>query len=253
MKIGLCLSGGGARGAYHIGVLKALDEGHIKVHIMSGCSAGALIASLYSAGVKPETMFSLAISTSWLNFVRPGLPDKGLIGMEYLKYILNKYIPVDHRDCLKIPIKIVATNLSQASIQVFESGPVIQSVLASCSIPLLFKPIMIDNDWYLDGGILMNLPASIIRKDCDFLIGVSLMPVAPVSSESINTSLKLINRVLELSVYNSSHQELAICDLVISSEKLATYSRFDLKQAEQLFELGYQACKSQLHKIPNSN
>ncbi len=250
MKVGLCLSGGGARGAFHMGVLKALDEKKVPISIIAGCSAGALVGSLYSAGVKPDEMISLAVSTRWFDFVKPALPNKGLIGMDYLRYILRKYIPFDDFKTLSIPLKVVATNLSAAKIRIFDSGPVIEAILASCSIPFLFKPVVIKQELYLDGGILLNLPAEVIRNDCDFLIGVSLMPVAPLSSDKMNSSFKLINRVLELSIHNSSQNQLSLCDLIITKLELSTYSRFDLKAAEELYVLGYEACLDQIVRIP---
>lgn len=251
MRIGLSLSGGGARGAFHIGLLKALDESEIKISVLSGTSAGALVGCLYAAGVAPQVMLQHALETSWFNFIKPALPDRGLIGMKYLDEVLRKYLPHDDFSKLKIPLKITATNLLKGKLKVFDKGAIIQPVLASCSIPLLFKPVYIQEEPYLDGGILMNLPADIIRRECDFLIGVSLMPVQEISKDELNNSFKLMTRILELSVNNNSKQQMSLCDHLIEAPGITYYSRFDLKAAEELFYLGFQTGLNHISAIQN--
>ncbi|HRG69358.1 MAG: patatin-like phospholipase family protein [Saprospiraceae bacterium] len=243
MRIGLCLSGGGARGIYHIGVLQFIKEAGIDLSIISGCSAGALIGVLYSGGVSPEKLLNLSIKTKWFNFLRPALPNKGLMDLNYLEQLLNQNLSAEAFEDLKIPVKIIATNLISGKLRIFETGSVIKPVLASCSVPLLFKPVEIDTELFLDGGILMNLPASIIRDDCDILVGVSLMPVQAIKLDEINSSFKLLTRVLELSVQNNSKLQMGFCDILIESAQISNYSKFDLNTAEDLYKLGYQAAK----------
>ncbi len=253
MRIGLCLSGGGARGAFHMGALQAIDEAGLKISVISGCSAGALIGSLYAAGVKPETMLNLAIGTRWFNFLRPSFPNRGLMGMDYLNFVLKKFIPEDDFSRLAIPTRITATNMLKGILRVFDQGEIIKPVLASCSVPLLFKPILIDDEIYLDGGILMNLPASIIRNDCDVLIGVSLMCLQPASLPELNTSIKVLLRVLELSIINNSRLELELCNVMVETSEISNYSKFDLRGAKELFDLGYTTCKRKLHENKELN
>lgn len=248
MRIGLCLSGGGARGIYHIGALQFIKEAGIELSIISGCSAGALVGVLFSGGVSPETLLNLSIKTKWFNFLRAALPNKGLMDLNYLEQILTQNLCEDTFESLSVPVKIIATNLISGKIKIFEQGSVIKPVLASCSVPLLFKPVEIENELYLDGGILMNLPATIIRDYCDILIGVSLMPVQIIKTDDINSSFKLLTRVLELSVQNNSKLQMGFCDILIESPEISQYSKFDLNTAEELFELGYQAAKEAIQK-----
>jgi NTE family protein len=240
MNIGLCLSGGGARGVYHMGVLQAFDDLGLKVTTISGCSAGALVGTLYSAGVKPAEMIALASGTKWFSFLRPSLPDRGLIGMEYLDRILKKYIRHNLFEELLIPCKVVATSMTTGKLVVFQKGEIILPVLASCSVPMLFKPVSIHGDHYLDGGILMNMPAEIIKHECDYLIGVSLMPLYEVAFREMDTSFKLLSRVLEVSIHHNSKRQMELCDLLIESEGIRHHSRFDLKDTDKLFRLGYE-------------
>lgn len=252
MRIGLCLSGGGARGIYHIGALQYIKEAGIELSIISGCSAGALVGVLFSGGVSPETLLNLSIKTKWFNFLRPALPNKGLMDLNYLEQILTQNLCEDTFESLSIPVKVIATNLIAGKIKIFEKGSLIKPVLASCSVPLLFKPVEIENELYLDGGILMNFPASIVKDQCDILIGVSLMPVQRIKGEEINNSFKLLTRVLELSVQNNSKLQMEFCDILIESPEISHYSKFDLNTAEELYILGYQAAKEALkEKLPS--
>lgn len=252
MRIGLSLSGGGARGIYHIGALQFIKEAGIELDIISGCSAGALVGVLFSGGVSPETLLDLSIKTKWFNFLRPALPNKGLMDLNYLEQILTQNLNKNTFESLKIPVKVIATNLIAGKLKIFEEGSVIKPVLASCSVPLLFKPVEIENELYLDGGILMNFPASIIRDQCDILIGVSLMPIQIVKSDEINNSFKLLTRVLELSVQNNSKLQMGYCDILIESPQISQYSKFDLNTAEDLYKLGYQATREALEAKFNS-
>ncbi|HEX5624566.1 MAG TPA: patatin-like phospholipase family protein [Saprospiraceae bacterium] len=248
MKIGLCLSGGGARGVYHMGVLQAFDDLGLKVSTISGCSAGALVGTLYSAGVKPAEMIALASGTKWFSFLRPALPNRGLIGMEYLDSILKKHIGHNLFEELSIPCKVVATSMTKGRVVVFQQGEIILPVLASCSVPMLFKPVAINDDHYLDGGILMNMPAEIIKHECDYLIGVSLMPLYEVAYAEIDSSFKLLSRVLEVSIHQNSKRQMGLCDLLIESEGIRHHSRFDLKETDKLFRLGYDEAHASVNR-----
>ncbi|MDQ3141637.1 MAG: patatin-like phospholipase family protein [Bacteroidota bacterium] len=240
LKIGLALSGGGARGVFHIGVLQALEEHKIEISIVSGTSAGAIVGSLFCAGVSPKEIMDLALQTSWYKFLVPGIPSNGLTKLSYLKDILSKNIPENTFESLKIPLVISATNMNLGILDLFDRGELYKPVLASCSIPMIFKPVHINNQMYLDGGILMNLPATPIKRSCDFLIGSSLIPLTEVHNKDLTGYFNLMTRVLELSVHNNSSNQKKQCDILIETDKIAKFPKFDLKEARELYKLGYE-------------
>lgn len=249
MTIGLCLSGGGARGIYHIGVLKAIQEKKINIAICSATSVGALMASLYFGGVAIDRIIEIAKDTRWFNFIRPSLPSKGLVDLDYLKNILEDKLISKTFEQLDIPCKFTATNLSTGQLVIFEKGDIIKPVLASCSVPMLFKPVVINNELYLDGGILMNMPSSIIRNQCDLLIGVSLLPISNLSPNELNSGLKVLSRVLELSVHHSCINQNQLCDILIESPELSRFSKYDLREMNSLAEMGYETARNALSKL----
>lgn len=239
MKFGLCLSGGGARGSFHIGVIKALEEAGIKPSIVSGTSAGALIGSLYCSGLSSSEMIQLAKNTKWYHFIAPHLPSSGLIEMNFLRNILSENITHNSFESLKTPLITTATNITSGKLEYFSTGPLFEPILASCAVPVIFKPQIINENKYLDGGILMNLPASIIRSHCDYLIASNLMPIKPMKSEMLSSYGSIMGRVLELSIRQSMKLQVPLVDQMVEEESISNFSRFNLSNSIILYELGY--------------
>ncbi|KXK24232.1 MAG: patatin [Bacteroidetes bacterium OLB12] len=171
MKRGLVLSGGGVRGMAHIGVLKALEEMNIGFDCIAGTSAGSIVGALYAAGHKPDKIFQLVKNLSIFNALRPAFTWTGLLTMNGLKEVLLKNIPDNDFSKLKLPLTVAATNIRNGQVQYFNSGELISTIMASCSIPAIFNPMQIDQNLYVDGGLLDNLPAKAIRNQCDMLVG----------------------------------------------------------------------------------
>lgn len=250
MKIGLCLSGGGARGAFHIGVLKALEELSLKPVIVSGTSAGALIGALYCSGLNANAILDIAKSAKWYHFIGPHFPNTGLIDMKFLEQILNENLLVHQFNDLETPLICTATNMESGEIEYFKEGQLIPPILASCAVPVVFKPQLIHNKTYLDGGILMNLPVDILKQDAELIIASNLFPINPVRTDQLTNYTSILTRVLELSIYNSMKSQLNLADILIENKKINSYSRFKLNNTIELYELGYD---STMLKLSNYN
>ena len=249
MRVGLCLSGGGARGSFHIGVLRALEENGIRPEIISGTSAGALIGSLYSAGLDVSRMLDIATHTRWYHFLGPHIPDSGLIPPDYLEKLLVENLPVQQFEDLLIPFICTASNMDTGELHYFENGNLAPPIIASCAIPIVFKPVTIGNARFLDGGILMNLPCSVIRSRCDLLIASNVIPSYTLPPGIPTSYSNIMTRVLELSIINTMQSQIPLADLLIEDARINQYSRFNLRNALQLYELGYDAAISQLNKF----
>jgi NTE family protein len=134
-EIGLVLSGGGARGVAHIGVIQALEEFGVKPTRISGTSAGSIVGSLYAMGIPPAELLKIISQVSIFNAVRPTWAPGGLLRMDGFRQLLQKYLPDDFSK-LKMPMTIAATELKLGDIVYFDSGELVPAVLASCSIPV---------------------------------------------------------------------------------------------------------------------
>lgn len=247
--IGLTLSGGGAKGIAHIGVIRALLEHNIRPEVVSGTSAGSIIGALYANGHSPDDMEVMVNNSSFYKIFRlVGLPGAGLVKLDYLKERLNEYIKEDSFESLKYPLYVCATNLNIGRPVFFHSGSLFDKVMASCAVPWIFKPVMIDGQLYADGGITCNLPAKIIREHCGILIGSNVKPkVIITSNNDLDSFIGITQRCTELSLWTNSKPNVKLLDVYISPEKVRDFSSFNISKTKELCEIGYEAA---LAKIP---
>ena len=208
-KIGLALSGGGARGGAHIGVLKALDELNIPIDYIAGTSMGAIIGAFYAAGYSPEEIEKIVAETDWVdafsdqadrrgmtmrkkeldaNFLIPHrvgfnegkmqLPLGVIEGQKLDQIFKRLFRPVkdiNDFDDLRIPFRAVATDLVTGDEVVMGSGSLEQAVRASMSIPGVFAPVVRRERMLVDGGMANNLPVSVVREmGADIVIAVDI-------------------------------------------------------------------------------
>lgn len=238
MKIGIVLSGGGVRGVAHLGVLKACINQGIQISHVAGTSAGAIVGAFYAAGIDPEEGLNIFLKTKLLKFIRPAWGSLGLINIENTREILKDYFPNDTIEDLAVPLTICAVNFSRGSLAYFNRGPLIQAVLASCCIPGIFKPIMIENQMYVDGGILNNFPIEPLLGNCDFIIGSSCNHLQPV--EKITKITKLIQRSVLMSINQDMERKAKFCQLMVEPKGMGQISTFDMKQAENIYWLAHE-------------
>lgn len=238
MKIGIVLSGGGARGVAHIGVLKALDEMGVVIDCLAGTSAGSLVGALYAQGLRPDAIFELIKSVRILNSVRPAWARTGLLNMEGMKELLQKNIPVDNFNSLTIPLTIAATDIRKGRVHYFSEGELIDAIVASCSIPAIFNPVNIRGNLYVDGGLVDNLPVRPIRNQCDLIIGSHCNNI---STDVDVTNIKLvIERSLLLAIHSNTETSRNMCDVFIEPPRMDRFSSIDLSKAQEIFDFGYQ-------------
>ncbi|MFK7933630.1 MAG: patatin-like phospholipase family protein [Saprospiraceae bacterium] len=241
-KIGIALSGGGARGIAHIGVLQALKEHNIEVEAISGTSAGSIVAALYAAGKEPKEILEFAAdNTSLFKMYSFGIPKIGFTSLNYLKDKLAELLEEDSFEHLKIPCYIAITNLQMGEVEIVHTGPLFDVVAASSSIPIVFKPIEINDYLYVDGGLLMNLPAEPLYAICDKVIGVNVMPFAKTSSDKITNVIDIATRVFDLSIVANTANQALLCDVLIEPMKICHFTTYNFTKYEELYQVGYDA------------
>lgn len=236
-RTGLVLSGGGARGFAHAGALKALEEMGIKPDILAGVSAGSVAAVMYAAGISPEKMLELFLNARFSDFCELGIPKDGFFSLDRFRAFLRKNIPYANLEDLPIPVTVGATDLDNGKKLAFTSGRLDEVVAASCSIPIMFKPIKINGTRCVDGGVLHNLPAWTIRDRCKYLIAVNCSPLTKTTVK--NTLIDIAFRSYELMAKTNTVADMELCDIVIRTDEIARYRAFNLKQIEKVFESGY--------------
>ncbi len=177
-KVGLALGSGGARGLCHIEFCKALDEMGLKPSIISGTSIGSIVGGFYAAGMSGKALEALVQGLGFVDYTRMLdvniLHPSGLVKGKQVMEFLDKHLPVKRFEELEIPLKVVATDFWLRRQVVFESGPITPAIRASISIPVIFKPVKIDQTVLVDGGTVNPVPFDIIRNECDILIAIDV-------------------------------------------------------------------------------
>lgn len=240
-SVGIALSGGGARGFSHIGVLMAMERFGIVPDVVSGVSAGSIAAVLYSAGLTPLDMRQCFADTNkFANFREWTIPKDGIFKLSKFAKMLESWLPVSNLEDLKIPTVVCATNLERGTTIGWSKGEIVPRVIASCSIPIVFSPVKIKEYHYVDGGVLHNLPAFAIREYCDTLYGANCSPLDKTYQykESI---IDIALRTYHLTTKSNLAPDLRLCDYVITPREITNQKIFDLTSLDMAIKIGYEA------------
>lgn len=238
---GLALSGGGARGFSHIGVLMAMERFGVVPDVLAGVSAGSIAAVLYGAGLSPLDMRQcFADSNKFADFREWTIPKDGIFKLNKFAKLLESWLPVKNLEEMTIPTVICATNLDRGTQVGWSKGEIVPRVIASCSIPIVFSPVKINNHHYVDGGVLHNLPAWAIREYCDVLYGANCSPLN-VSYKYKNSLLDIALRTYHLTTKSNLSSDLRLCDHLITPRELTNFKIFDLESLDKAIKIGYES------------
>lgn len=249
-KFGIALSGGGARGIVHIGVLEALHKYGIRPEIISGASAGALVGAFYASGMEPLEILQLVKSNKMTKMFTWQLPSHGLIDIKKIRSLFENNIGTDDFSTLKKPFYCSVVNLNSGQSEIKSEGKLFQWVLASASIPVIFEPQIIDGITYVDGGLLNNLPVDCIRDQCRILIGVHVNHNGP--EENISGIKAIAERTFRLAIGQNVSGSLSKCDFVIDPPETRLFNTFDFKKADEIFQIGFEETEKRILEMFDS-
>ena len=248
-RFGITLSGGGARGFAHIGVLGALEKYGIKPQVISGTSMGAIVGVFYAAGYPPKDLLKLLMEQKFHKLVKWHKPLSGLVDLDKIKKLLDNVIGRDDFSSLKKPFYCAVTNLNSGLMEIKSEGELFKWVVASASIPVVFEPQVIDGQTYVDGGLLNNLPAESIRDECQFLIGVHVNHNGP--EEDVKGVKTVAERAFRLGIAQNVEKSKVLCDFFIEPPEARNYSTFAFNKAEEIYEIGYRETEEKLRNLFN--
>ena len=248
VKIGVALSGGGVRGISHLGVLKALNEVGIFPTKITGSSAGAIAGAMYCQGYQPEEVLKIIIETNYFKFIRPAISWKGLLKIESMGELFKLYLPHDDFSQLKIPLAVAATDIRKGKVVYFDEGQLIRPIMASACIPGMFEPVLIEEKYFVDGGVLNNLPVEPLEGICDVVIGINCNHLPEESN--IRNMKNLIERAVIMSMNYNVYSRKPKCDYFIEAPGLGKFGVFDIKKASDLFQAGYDETRRVFDRYP---
>ncbi len=234
-KIGVTLSGGFLKGIAHAGLLKALEQKGMAPSFVAGASSGSVIGFLYCAGISPDRILELAKSLSWLSLTSISFKG-GIALLSGLKEKLLKLVGDIRFEDLKVPFGLSVVNLKTIKTELITSGKAVDFVVASCSIPPLFSPWKIGENYYVDGGIRNCLPAEIPKA---FGCGINVCSDVNTMPEDFNPySLKQVSeRVSLASTMENEERRYPYCDIIVKHK--CKGSHLDFGMVESFFDVGY--------------
>lgn len=251
LPLGLVLSGGGVRGAAHVGALQALEEMGVWVDAISDTSAGALVGAFYAAGYPPADILAFLKDTPLFHWSNLTWNKPGLVNTDSYEKVLKRYLPDDSFESLLKPFYVTTTDLVKATEVTFNRGPLIRPILASLAFPVVFSPIKIEDNIYADGGIMNNFPVDPIKDQCHGLLGILVHAMRKIedNKQAMDNSFRLIHRAFEIVTCRDSQAKKDQLDIVISPDELGRYFLFDLTQIDEIYEIGYKATLAEKEAI----
>ncbi|NOR76422.1 MAG: patatin [Draconibacterium sp.] len=245
-KTGLVLSGGGTRGFAHLGVIAALHEKGIKPDVISGVSVGAIVGAFIAGGKSPEEILAIFKKGWFFKYTKLHLPIDGLLKLDGLLEVIQKEILVENIEELEIPFFVGISNLNKGIVEYKNCGLLGEIILASSSIPILFSPVIIDKDSYVDGGLMDNIPITPIKNDCEQIIVSNISPVNPRAK--MKNLVQIATRTFYMSVNANMKEVRKHATYFIEHEGIDKYDILLRTHADELFELGYNSTKKILDK-----
>lgn len=244
IDVALVLSGGGARGVAHAGVLEVLEHEGIPINLIVGCSAGSMVGAFYAD--KPD---SIALRDHLLKIKKQELLDpclshglqmlwgiKGFMRGHALKRYLSKRLDARDFSELKIPLSVVTTDVNAARTYVIDSGPLIPAIHASSALPLAFEPLQMYGKTLVDGGVISPLPVEIAKKYHPKLIIAVYIGNRP-EEYPVTTNFELLYRSIHISYYTLACWQAHQADILIHPD-VDSFGFFDDKNNMDLYLAG---------------
>lgn len=245
-KIGLALSGGAALGIAHIGALQCLEDHNVKITSVVGTSAGSLVAACLAFGIPAKELAERSKNLSWFKLTNLSRSLMGLITSQGIGNMINEILGDVKIENAKIPLAIVATDIETGEPVIFKKGSVSDAIMASVCIPGIFSPVEINGRYLSDGGLVKNLPISLLNDmGAEIKIGVNLARWRKYKKPG--NLIDVMLNSLDILTHKQTNQDALLADVIIEPH-LENYSASDFKKAAELINEGYRATSL---RIPN--
>lgn len=248
IKAPMVLSGGGARGFAHVGILQALEESGIFPSAIAATSAGALIGAFIADGFRAAELKELVLKNVRLSLlVDFSNIRSGVISLNKLGEFIGKNLRHQRIEDLPIPFYPTVTDMRDGSQVIFKSGEIVPAILAASSIPGVFSPVQIGGVPFGDGGLYNNLPVEPLADRKGEIIAIHVNPVSPFEGQA--SFAKIVDRSIHLSFQKTVKASADGCRLFIEPPGLSQFGMFDVQKLNDIYETGYQYTKALLNTV----
>ncbi|CAM4031041.1 esterase [Bacillus manliponensis] len=246
-KIGLALGSGGAKGFAHVGVIKALREANIPIHMIAGSSMGALVGTFYAAGCNVERLYRLAAVFKRKYYLDFTIPKMGFIAGKRIKDMIKMFTYNRNLEELDIPVAVVATDILNGEKVVFTDGSIADAVRASISIPGIFVPEKVNGRLLVDGGVIDRIPVSVVKEmGADIVIAVDVSPI------KVNGEVTSIYDVIMQSIEIMQHELVVnrqIASDLMMRPAVEQFSSRAFTNIDEIIAVGENEAKNHIQKI----
>jgi NTE family protein len=252
--IGLCLSGGGALGFAHIGVLQALEDNGIRPQCLSGSSMGAIVATLYAAGYSPDDMMKLIKDgrlfwVTKLITLKPVFWKSGWSDQSTVRTLIKDLIPHNSFENLSKKLFICVANLNTAKWEIKDRGKDLDFwVSASASIPGVFEALKLGDDFYVDGGLFNNFPAQPLKNECENIIGVDVLPL--FKPKKIKKPVDSIVFSIRAAQAANSYEGRSLCQFIFEPGVVRKFNEFRFNAYQKIYDQGYKEAVEYIKRNP---
>jgi NTE family protein len=252
MKVGLALGGGAIRGLAHIGVLKVFKKHQIPIDFIAGTSMGGAIGGLVAAGIDIEEIEEFILNTPSYRFVDIGIRKRGIfagnkIYAMLIQFLEQKGLGDISIENLKIPFRAVSVDLMKGEVFVFEEGSLVLAIRATTSVPGIFSPVHYKGKVLVDGGVLNNLPADLLRTagmDVVFAVDVE----REHEEQEPRNLFEVVYRSFTIMTTVQRRTNLKYADVVFRPEVGHIFA-FDIGRIRECIEAGEREAQNKIHEV----
>ena len=249
--IGLALSGGGARGFAHLGVVKVLNEHNIPIDFIAGTSAGSIVGAALASGMTVDQVIDMSRSITWPKLTGLSYSPKGMFSNVPMGRFIEQHFPVKRFEELTIPFAAIACDLETGDEIIFkETGDLSTAVRSSCAIPGVFAPVLsAEGRQLIDGGVTSPMPANAVRDlGADVVIAVDLLACGSSFTSSPWTLLGVFFQSAMMIVRTAARQQHYHADVVIVPQ-IAHLRMDQISKRDEFIRLGEEAARGKIDEI----
>ncbi len=239
MKFALILSGGAARGAFHLGIIHFMEENNIQIDAYSGSSIGAIVATSHASGVSAKEQLKIFSSNDLKKVLKFNYFKNGLIRIDSNHKILNELLPISKFEELPKKVFVNAYDIKKKKLHYFDKGDTHTLCMASSALIPLFKPIIYDKMYLIDGGLIDNLPTRPFLDKNYYICSIDLIPKKIYTKRKSFNPIKIAKRELFSHWIDNVKYSIKHSDKYITSQKILNFKMFTFKELNECFNFGY--------------
>lgn len=241
-KISLCIGGGGANGFSAVPIINNILDRDIEIIAISGCSIGAVIGAYLAMFKEVDSLYQKCADFSkmdWIRLLDLNVPTKHFIkGVKVRKFLYEIFKDVTFEE-LSTPLTIVATNITTKQPVYFTSGKIIDAIMASISIPGIFAPYKIENEYYYDGMLSENVPISVLKEYNTPIIAIDFLYNSTQSREIPKTMMQsIVFSYAYLVTQRSREAQYDDSVFIFAPQKRSNFSMLEFYKAKKIYQLG---------------